>query len=65
MKKNVNPKMLFVNETNSSVDIATRWTVGVRFRTRVRCSLLHGVHIGSGSLPASYPIDTGGNVAGA
>jgi hypothetical protein len=45
---------------DSSVGIATGWTVGAQFPARERdYSLLHSVQTGSGVHPASYPMDTG------
>jgi hypothetical protein len=35
------------------------WTTGVRFSAREKLFLLHSVHTGSGTHPASYPIGTG------
>jgi hypothetical protein len=41
------------------------WTAGVRVLAEVRYfSLLHSVQTGSGALPVSYPMGTGGYFLG-
>jgi hypothetical protein len=46
------------------VGIATGWTARVRSPTGTReFSLLHSVKTGSGPLPVSHPMDTGGSTS--
>jgi hypothetical protein len=50
---------------DSSVGIATGWTVRVRFSVVQHFSLLHSVETDSGAYPASYPVGTGAISPGA
>jgi hypothetical protein len=49
---------------DSSVGMATGWTVRVRFPAVQDVSLLHSVQTEPGPHPASYPKGTGGSFLG-
>jgi hypothetical protein len=54
--------LVMAGSRDSSVGIATGWTVGVPFMPGAgHFSLLQSVQTGSGDHPASYPMDIGGS----